>query len=88
MRAGRPGSGGQSAIQEVLAEVSNYSEVQKSILQLSTNWKKLMEAFEFASFDSGYGDYAAFICRQTGRVFWYSEDDADLNERRHAASRR
>jgi len=37
----------------------------------------VMSAFEFASFDGGF-DHNAFICRETGEIFW-SDSGGDLD---------
>src|SRR5437879_13859612 len=42
--------------------------------------KDILEAFEFVSADST-GEHQAFLCRQSGKVYWYVESsDDELSE--------
>jgi hypothetical protein len=38
------------------------------------SWGELPNTFEFVSFQSGIGDNQAFICRETGKIYWRSAD--------------
>ena len=38
--------------------------------------KDILEAFEFVSADNA-GEHQVFLCRQSGRVYWYIEDSND-----------
>jgi len=38
--------------------------------------KDILEAFEFVSADNA-GEHRAFLCRQSGRVYWYVEYSND-----------
>jgi hypothetical protein len=37
-------------------------------------------AFDFVSSDPALGDHEAFVCRQTGKVYWRAEDIGDLED--------
>ena len=42
--------------------------------------KEILDAFEFVSADST-GEHQAFLCRQSGKVYWYFEySDDELSE--------
>jgi hypothetical protein len=41
--------------------------------------KDNLEAYEFASF-GGTGEHQAFLCKQSGKVYWRSEFSDDLDE--------
>ena len=42
--------------------------------------KDILEAFEFVSADNT-GEHQAFLCRQSGKVYWYIEySDDELSE--------
>jgi hypothetical protein len=41
--------------------------------------KDILDAFEFVS-AAGTGEHHAFLCKQSGRIYWHSEYCDDLNE--------
>jgi hypothetical protein len=46
---------------------------------MPASFQELLDALQFASFDSGLGENRAFLCRQTGEIYWRSEA-SDLDE--------
>jgi len=46
---------------------------------MSVSFKDILEAFEFVS-AGGLGEHQAFLCRQSGKVYWHSELSDDLEE--------
>src|ERR1700720_1284914 len=49
-------------------------------LVMRVGLKDILEAFEFVSADST-GEHQAFLCRQSGKVYWYVESsDDELSE--------
>jgi hypothetical protein len=42
--------------------------------------KDIQEAFEFVSAGGGGGEHQAFLCKQSGKLYWHSElcDDLDI----------
>lgn len=46
---------------------------------MAVSWHELEGAFEFVSFDGG-GANQAFLCKETGRIYWQSDHDDDLEE--------
>jgi hypothetical protein len=41
--------------------------------------KEILGAFEFVS-AGGMGEHQAFLCKQSGKIYWHSELSDDLNE--------
>ena len=41
--------------------------------------KELLEAFEFVS-AGGMGEHQAFLCKQSGKIYWHFELSDDLDE--------
>src|SRR5262245_38259485 len=37
------------------------------------SFREILHAFEFVSVGGGFGEHQAFLCRQTGKIFWRSE---------------
>src|SRR5262245_24737190 len=37
------------------------------------SFREILDAFEFVSVGGGFGEHQAFLCRQTGKIFWRSE---------------
>jgi hypothetical protein len=46
---------------------------------MPVSFKDILEAFEFVS-AGGMGEHQAFLCRQSGKVYWHSELCEDLEE--------
>jgi len=46
---------------------------------VAVNWHELEDAFEWAGLDGG-GANQAFLCKATGRIYWQSDYDDDLEE--------
>jgi hypothetical protein len=47
---------------------------------MAISFKDLLEAFDFVNF-GGMGEHHAFLCLQTGKLYWHSEfDDDELDE--------
>jgi hypothetical protein len=46
---------------------------------MAIKFADLLNAFEFADFDSGAGPFNAYICRRTGRIYLQHEDDDAFN---------
>jgi hypothetical protein len=46
---------------------------------MPVSFQQLLEAFEFVSVANGPGEHQAVLCRQTGKIYWYSEF-SDLDE--------
>jgi hypothetical protein len=46
------------------------------------SFQDILNAFEFVSVGGGVGEHQAFLCRQTGKIYWHSEysDLDDLND--------
>ncbi|MGD0026958.1 MAG: UPF0158 family protein [Xanthobacteraceae bacterium] len=43
------------------------------------SFQEILDAFEFVSMGGGPGEHQAFLCRQTGKIYWHSEL-SDLDE--------
>ena len=39
---------------------------------MAVSFNELLEAFDFVNF-GGMGEHQAFLCRQTGKVYWHTE---------------
>lgn len=49
---------------------------------MPASFDEIMNGFVFADFDGGMGPFQAFVCRQSGKVYFYSESpDHELDER-------
>jgi hypothetical protein len=46
---------------------------------MPVRFNDILEAFEFVS-AGGMGEHQAFLCRQSGKVYWHSELSEDLEE--------
>jgi len=46
---------------------------------MPVDFEELLTAVEAVSSGGGYGEHEAFVCRQTGKIYWRF-DDSDLNE--------
>ena len=46
---------------------------------MPVSFKDILEALEFVSAD-GMGEHQAFLCKQSGRVYWHSEFSDELGE--------
>jgi hypothetical protein len=46
---------------------------------MAASFNDLLEAFEFVNF-GGTGEHQAFLCKQTGKVYWHSEFSEELDE--------
>src|SRR3954453_12898439 len=46
---------------------------------MPVSFKDILEALEFVS-ASGMGEHQAFLCKQSGRVYWHSEFSDELDE--------
>ena len=46
---------------------------------MPVSFKDILEAFEFVSV-GGMGEHQAFLCKQSGRVYWHSEFSDELDE--------
>jgi len=46
---------------------------------MPVSFNDILEAFEFVS-AGGMGEHQAFLCRQSGKVYWHSELCEDLEE--------
>jgi len=46
---------------------------------MPVSFNDILEAFEFVS-AGGMGEHQAFLCRQSGKVYWHSELSEDLEE--------
>ena len=44
---------------------------------MRVSWRELQDTFEFASFGQP-GETEAVLCRQSGKCFWHSEDEDDI----------
>jgi hypothetical protein len=40
---------------------------------MPVSFREILDAFEFVSVRGGFGEHQAFLCRQTGKIFWRSE---------------
>jgi len=40
---------------------------------MPVSFREILDAFEFVSVGGGVGEHQAFLCRQTGKIFWRSE---------------
>jgi hypothetical protein len=49
---------------------------------MPVSFNDILGAYHFASADGGVGEHQAFYCKQSGKIYWYSEflDDADQDE--------
>lgn len=48
---------------------------------MPVSFKDILEALEFVS-AGGMGEHQAFLCKQSGRVYWHSEFSDELGELR------
>jgi len=46
---------------------------------MQVKFDELLLAFEFVSSSGGFGEHEAFMCRQTGKIYWRT-GDSDLDE--------
>src|SRR5260370_42303863 len=46
---------------------------------MAVSFKDILEALEFVS-AGGMGEHQAFLCKQSGRVYWHSEFSDELDE--------
>ena len=46
---------------------------------MPASFKELVEAFDLASMASGFGEHHAYLCRESGKIYWHS-DFSDLEE--------
>ena len=46
---------------------------------MPATFREILDALEFVSMDGDGGDHQAFLCRQTGKIYWRSES-SDLEE--------
>src|SRR4051794_12816856 len=46
---------------------------------MPASFREMLDAFEFVSFDGGFGEHEAVLCRETGKIYFRSET-AELNE--------
>ena len=46
---------------------------------MPVSFKDILEALEFVS-AGGMGEHQAFLCKQSGRVYWHSEFSDELGE--------
>ena len=46
---------------------------------MPVSFKDILEALEFVS-AGGMGEHQAFLCKQSGRVYWHSEFSDELDE--------
>ena len=46
---------------------------------MPVSFKDILEAFEFVS-AGGMGEHQAFLCKQSGKVYWHSEFSDELDE--------
>ncbi|MCP4263161.1 MAG: hypothetical protein GY774_37480 [Planctomycetes bacterium] len=46
---------------------------------MKVNFRDILEAFEFVSFNSMY-EHQAFLNKETGKIYWYSEYGDDMDE--------
>src|SRR5437016_12304737 len=46
---------------------------------MPVSFKDILGAFEFVS-AGGMGEHQAFLCKQSGRIYWHSELSDDLDE--------
>lgn len=49
---------------------------------MPASFQDIEMAFEWVSMNGGLGDYAAFLCRQTGKIYYHAEhgDAAEFND--------
>jgi hypothetical protein len=47
---------------------------------MPASFKDIIDAYHFVSVSSGMGENQAFLCRQSGKVYWKSEITDDLDE--------
>jgi hypothetical protein len=40
---------------------------------MPVSFREILDAFQFVSVGGGFGEHQAFLCRQTGKIFWRSE---------------
>jgi hypothetical protein len=48
-------------------------------MPLPVSFRELLEAFEFASMGGSLGEHHAYLCKQSGKIYWHSEF-SDLDE--------
>jgi hypothetical protein len=41
---------------------------------MPTNFSDIINAFEFANTDGGAGEFGAYVCKQTGEIYYQTED--------------
>jgi len=46
---------------------------------MPVNFKEILNAFDFVSMGGGIGEHQAFLCKQSGKIYWHSEL-GDLDE--------
>jgi hypothetical protein len=46
---------------------------------MRVSFGELCDAFEFVNF-GGHGEHQAFICKSSGKIYWYSEDTHEFEE--------
>jgi hypothetical protein len=46
----------------------------------AVSFRELLGAFEAVSFESGFGENAAYLCRETGKILYQLASDEDADE--------
>src|SRR2546430_12758739 len=46
---------------------------------MPVSFNEILDAFEFVSMGGGIGEHQAFLCKQSGQIYWHSEL-AELDE--------
>lgn len=49
------------------------------VASMPVSFSELRDAFDFVNL-GGVGLHQAFLCKQSGRIYWHSEDDDELDE--------
>jgi hypothetical protein len=47
---------------------------------MPTNIRDIIKAFEFANTSGGAAEFRAFVCRQTGKTYYQTEDPEDFDD--------
>jgi hypothetical protein len=63
----------------VIMTVNGQSRTQICDTPMPVSWKDLILAFEFVG-ASNTGEHQAFLCKQTGKIYWHSDSSDELDE--------
>src|SRR6059058_5017111 len=73
----------QSAHVHICARLRSFvyrgDRLMRSETGMAVDFGELLEAFEFVSF-AGSGENAAYLCKETGKIYWHSDLADDVEE--------